>query len=1095
MKLRPSHLEELRASGIADDVINANFESIEGQWAVDLMLPYKQWQRRNDGRLTDSDLRIYNVFADGGWTCSGLNPITLEDSQWGCFKPDRPRVTKDGKVIKYEHPHKVSTEVFCLRPTRHIWRKVSKRSGVECPDLQAIPNEDISREFWQWVKDNPTVPIPITEGAKKAASLLSAGYVAIGLPGIYNGYRTPKDEFGNRTSEPSHLIPELEALCQKGREFIFCFDNDPKTKTQDNVRKAIANTGHLIKAKGCKVSVMTWSLPFKGIDDLIVACGETSLDRIYDNRISLDAYQLEKHWDLSEYVRLRVNTPNLLDAVKDIPDAQLIGIKSPKGSYKTEWLAQMIHAFLMSGGKVVVPVHREQLAKELAQRLEIDYRTEPSETGKIFGYSLCVDSLHPHANPGFHAESWEGCWVIIDETDQVAWHALNSSTCTSNRANILESLSELLNVADKIFLTSADLNKACINWVNEMLENPCIPFVILNEYQRESIRDCYSYDTPEDCYTILTQNLDAGQKALIHTGGQQDKSKWGTRNLERMLKARYPNKKILRIDRKSVAQPGHPAYGCIGNLNAVLANYDIVIMSPVVETGVSITCPGFDAVYGFASGSQTVDAVGQSLERYRLPVPRHIYVIKNAGQNLIGNGSTNPLSLIRGQKQLSEIQKALLDADQYSSFELGIKSIHLDTWAIFAAHHNIGFQHYRDSLYQLLKQNSFRIQEVTLDDEMQNLAFQIKERASNSAELGHKQHCQAIANAEIITDDREYKELKNKRAKTEEEQLQEKASMISRRYATDSLTPELVDQDSQRGWHPAIQLHYYLTLGREYLSDRDKRRVKRLTENSNKVFEPDLNRACLGVKIDTLEKTGFLALLDGDRTFCQDDPDLIQWHRRVCGWAPQIREILGITVKSDPKAKNNGPINVLRRFMSKVGLELEWVDRKTTGSKAGIYKLKSINPDGRFKIFDRWLERDKNRRCVELTLQKTKEAETLDVDWFDALINGCVEGISNISPLLSHTPPTPISPSDQQGRVNGTLEPLPDFSPSEVGTTSKRPSSFKVGDWVKAFFWDRTTHLEQIIEGAITAIHQNYWVVVGNRYVPYTEVEHLSLSP
>ena len=1085
MKLRPSHLEELRASGIADDVINANFESIEGQWAVDLMLPYKQWQRRNDGRLIDSDLRLYNVFADGGWYAAGA------------FKPDSPRryLNKEKnqeKIIKYENIHGQSTGIYKLNVPPRLARKIAADHKLESTWLAASAS---GQSFWDWAQKTQAISIIITEGTKKAASLLSAGYAAIGLPGIYSGYRTPKDEYDNRTSKPSHLIPEIEAFCQEAREFVFCFDNDNKPKTRDNVRKAIANTGRLIKAKGCKVSVMTWSLPFKGIDDLIVACGKTSLNRIYDNRISLDAYQLEKYWDLSEYVRLRINTPNLLDAVKDIPNAQLIGIKSPKGSYKTEWLAQMIQPFLMAGGKVVVPVHREQLAKELAQRLGIDYRTERSETGKIFGYSLCVDSLHPHANPGFHAESWQGCWVIIDEADQVTWHALNSSTCTSNRANIKESLSALLNVADKIFLTSADLNKACIDWVNKMLETPAPPFVILNEYQRESIRECYSYNSPQDCYTILTQNLDAGQKALIHTGGQQDKSKWGTRNLERMLKARYPNKKILRIDRKSVAQPGHPAYGCIGNLNTVLANYDIVIMSPVVETGVSITCPGFDAVYGFASGSQTVDAVGQSLERYRLPVPRHIYVIKNAGQNFIGNGSTNPLSLAKGQKQLSKVQKRLLDADLHSTFELGIKSVHLDTWGIFAAHHNIGFQNYRATLYRLLKQNGFKIQEVTLDDEMQNLALQAKERAKDSAELGHKQHCEAIANAEIITDDWEYKELKNKRAKTEEEQLQEKASMISRRYATNSLTPALVDQDSQRGWHSAIQLHYYVTVGREYLSDRDKRRVQKLTETNKKVFEPDFNKTCLGVKIRVLEKIGVFDLLNGDRTFCQDDPDLIQWHHRVCGWAPQVREALGIKVKRDPNATNNGPINVFKRLLNKLGLKLECVGRKTTGSKCLIYKLKSINSDGRVEIFDRWLERDKNRRCVEPTLPTAEEAKNLDVDWFDALINGCVEGISNISSLPSHTAPTPISPSDQQGGAEETLEPLSDSSPSEVGRTSKRPSSFKVGDWVKAFFWDRTTYLEQIIEGAITAIHQNYWVVVGNRYVPYTEVEHLSLSP
>jgi hypothetical protein len=75
--------------------------------------------------------------------------------------------------------------------------------------------------FWQWVLDR-NLPITIVEGAKKAASVLSAGVLAISLPGIFSGYRT-KDNQGNPT--PAQLIPELIPFAT-GRRVTICFDHD-----------------------------------------------------------------------------------------------------------------------------------------------------------------------------------------------------------------------------------------------------------------------------------------------------------------------------------------------------------------------------------------------------------------------------------------------------------------------------------------------------------------------------------------------------------------------------------------------------------------------------------------------------------------------------------------------------------------------------------------------------------------------------------------------------------------------------------------------------------------------------------------------------
>ena len=61
---------------------------------------------------------------------------------------------------------------------------------------------------------HPEIPIILTEGEKKAACLLSLGFVAIALPGIWMG--RVKDSEKNM----DYLHPDLMPMVSKGRKFI-----------------------------------------------------------------------------------------------------------------------------------------------------------------------------------------------------------------------------------------------------------------------------------------------------------------------------------------------------------------------------------------------------------------------------------------------------------------------------------------------------------------------------------------------------------------------------------------------------------------------------------------------------------------------------------------------------------------------------------------------------------------------------------------------------------------------------------------------------------------------------------------------------------
>jgi hypothetical protein len=437
---QPQHLLEFSNSEIAPALIKLNFSSINQESAFSFLIPNPD--RRNDGRLTDRHLRTFNSLATGGWICTGIDPLTMNLSEWGCLKPNAPRwdLTKR-KPIKYEHPHGVPTELFCLRVTWENGLKIAKKAGLgdiyvqrflqenginqtgteagkgfesshdknrtngdkwgdrgnqrrTSGSNQISPIEEIflldraaelkeeDPDFWQWVLDNPNLKIILTEGAKKTAALLSAGHLAIGLPGIWGGYRS---KLLGVNCLP-HLPTQLKIFAAKDREIIFCFDKDTNPKTINDVNNAINKTGKLLERLGCQISVITWIYPYKGVDDLIYDLGEDFLTQTVNDRQQLAQWRLGTAFDLSQLPQTKVHLRYLDSTIK--PDdlaGLIIGLNSFKNTGKTEWIGDIIAPEINKGRSVLVITHRIQLAKELAHRLGINHLSEvrDSELGSL----------------------------------------------------------------------------------------------------------------------------------------------------------------------------------------------------------------------------------------------------------------------------------------------------------------------------------------------------------------------------------------------------------------------------------------------------------------------------------------------------------------------------------------------------------------------------------------------------------------------------------------------------------------------------------------------------------------------------------------
>lgn len=990
--------EWIQKSAIDPEIAALNLVSLEGQAPYERLFYSDNIKRLNTGRLPSWILKKYSYIEQGGWWASGIDPLTGEEELWGCFKPDHPRIdhTK-GKYQKYEHPLKATATLFALRVPLHIWEAVSKRYGVPMPANVVVDDRGEALGFWAWVIANPKVPVVLTEGVKKAAALLSLGFAAIGLPGIWGGYR-------KNDGKPC-LLPQLGVFAKGGRLFYFAFDQDEKRKTRQTNRKALWCTAKLLKDRGCGAFIVTWEPWIKGADDLIVAKGGNHFVECYSKALSFEDWQADGLRELSYKPDLRLdsNTKYIGDFAPP-RSAKLICLKAPKGSGKTEWLVKVCAEAQNLGQKVLILTHRQQLGQALCSRFGVDYVSElkDSDTKGAFGIGLCFDSLRRNSQARFNPDDWHGCIVILDEVEQSLWHLLSAKTEVSkHRVQVLRNFQELIqNTLEsdegKVYLSDADLSDLSIDYIRSLADFPVEPWIAIKE-GNPTPWDVTVWTTGEKLLGALVSGIRQGEKSiilkkgrkrtntkkplifqtrkrakkerpLIFVDGQKAKSKWGTQNLEAYLAKLFPDLRILRIDAESIADPNHPAFGCIDKLNEILPLWDVAIASPSIETGVSIDIKGhFTSVWDIAQGVVPVPSILQRMARLREPVPRHTWA-RGYGIGRIGNGSASPRKLMASQQTQFKAHVTLLAESEFpADFEAAssFQPQSIRTWAKMAARINSGMFHYRHEIHRALHDEGHSIevgdyQEIlSADDEAQGNE-QIKDALTESRDEIYEEHCEAVAQAPT-PDEKRFESLSKKQQRTRQELKELRKGELSRRYSEELVTAELVQLDDE-GEYPKARLHYYLTTGREFLPARDKQVMDRqLKSGEGELFLPDTNHSLIGGKIKFLEYLDIKSMLQQNTEWTNESQILIDLSIKAHQVAGHIRSILGVTIK-----EGASPVAIAQKILRDcLGLAFSTpIKRGAKGDQLRFYQPVEV-PELRQKILEAWLARDKAAQAAE----------------------------------------------------------------------------------------------------------------------------------
>jgi hypothetical protein len=854
---------------------------------------------------------------------------------------------KKNKSRKYETPVGNGSRAYLPDIPLHIRRKIAQRYQINDPHF--APNRSARRHgisampFWDWIEQHPEIPIIPTEGGKKGLALLSQGYVPLALYGINGGYHT-KDILGNPTTP--YLAPDVARFATPGRNFYLAFDQDATELTRRKVGVALARMGQLLQtATGTMPLVITWDAQSgKGVDDFIVNQGAEAWHQTVTQALPLE------HWQIWQRLAYRLTYPAQLHLTThdlstiptlDLPDEGILAIASAKGTGKTKFIAQVTNTTetLLSAG------HRVTLMRNLCERLHLDYRGDLDKVNGQFinqaGYSLrigfCVDSLL-----AIDPQQFQGCDLIIDEFVQVLRHLITSSTCAKDgkRPVLLARFKALVQAARRIIVADADLDNASLHYLKELRGEGSQVFLIQNDYQPTSYTVSF-LDCPN--HSLITARLLAdigklppGQAILTATD-----SKRTSKVIARQIQKQYPECRILLIN--SETSGGEAEREFIENPDVVLSrhDYDAIVVSPSMATGVSIEAQGAIAkVYGIFNGVSSTDAdMAQALDRVRQSVPRVVWCAERGSNYTSVSRSMNPLEL---KRQLQEQTSATVQLIRSSLKEDTVKAVeqydwqadpHVNLWSQISAAQNRSMSHLRMALQIRLQ---FEGKQVTVETAPINALIQEKLKATRH-EITQLDAESLVASERLTAT--EVGQLEQKEVLSPEE-----SNAIARYYfcefyglAPEQLTAEMVIEDKNgRCRGELLNLEAQLFPG--LAVDRTVKALERHASWHQGLCPWDISKTELRRLLR--EKLRLNDFLDIEKEWTEADLESYASFARQ--HAVQVKQLLNLTLsnqlRQDGKPKMSDT-QVIHQLLSQMGVKVELHWRGSGKNKHRVYCL------------------------------------------------------------------------------------------------------------------------------------------------------------
>lgn len=275
----------------------------------------------------------------------------------------------------------------------------------------------------------------------------------------------------------------------------------------------------------------------------------------------------------------------------------MVLLKAPIASGKTSTVLAPLawHPALQADFKLGL-VHRQSLAADLAHRcglMNYQHVSTPAALEATRELALCINSL---CNPKYQGFIGQSRVILIDEISQVLREVWNPNGTIAGQARhggaqprtVWNTLVTLLQGAALVVGADADLNTATVTALADALPDRHIRVLELAAVGTDLTVE---YGDRGQAWQRLTTALDAQQKVLIGADSAKE-----VQRLELTLRQRYPDRRIIAVHSQAgTATSGARAVqALLANINAAVIDYDVLIYSPAIASGVSLEVAHFD---------------------------------------------------------------------------------------------------------------------------------------------------------------------------------------------------------------------------------------------------------------------------------------------------------------------------------------------------------------------------------------------------------------------------------------------------------------------------------------------------------------------
>lgn len=305
--------------------------------------------------------------------------------------------------------------------------------------------------------------------------------------------------------------------------------------------------------------------------------------------------------------------PDAAAAVQEeLGKGQIVIVKAPMGTGKTEIIIRQAMANAFRAAHVLP---RVSVVDDAASRLQLDHYRNVDGIMAHFTDKMvtCVNSLGASRFIANGRNWFEGLDLLcLDEASQIFPQVTQLGKAERRKTNH-DALAVALRTAGSVLIADADANEYLVNALRRIVPERKITLVEIEHQEDERRRwRVHVNDSISETRGELVRSVLTGERCILATDNRRKAVE-----TERLLRLMKPDVRILNIHREPSRENLEKIKRFYANPNKECLEYDVLIYSPAITSGVSLTIHHFTRHFGIFTGVVKVNDLIQMLGRDR----------------------------------------------------------------------------------------------------------------------------------------------------------------------------------------------------------------------------------------------------------------------------------------------------------------------------------------------------------------------------------------------------------------------------------------------------------------------------------------------